>query len=1300
MKKLVSLFIAAAMTLSIIPASFASQSYSAENVDAVRAMYFNSADELAESDGDNLLIASGTGWTCDTSFTDLDGTVTEQASLSGSNFNTPRNAAIAFELPDIDYDNLLRVTLSVTVKNVKQTSANQRIGVYGNSLKEEWTTDSDGKAALGASDTSGLDNLTMLGFTSEITTGNSTGESESNETVSISTKALLQYIKDLHEDGYSEVTFRLANSLGGIRIYDLNQTDAPTLLFECGTAASVTIKHVLENGEDFGMENDTLDAIVGEEFTYTPEDETIELNGNYYIYKSSSADSITPTEGENVITLYYEEVDGTGLTGSVLTEEGAQCWFADPRSLTYKNEELGINRTYVGYIDVHGSIKATQYDNNTGETSEVLIRSNFQPDDHDNPTFLALPDGRIMIFYSRHTDESCFYYRVSKEVGDITTLGEEKYLKTDNNTTYPSPFILSADPDHIYLCWRGINWHPTIAQLDIPDENGDTQFTWGPRQILKSTAQSSNCRPYAKYASNGVDKIMISYTATHPDNVSTNPLYFNYISIPDMVLRDIYGNKVSDLTDSSDLFTISGSEGATNYSVVDRTSNVRDWLWEVAIADDGYPVIAMVKIDSTKKNHTYYYVKFTGSGWTKVELPCEAGNTTMHTSSTEYCYSGGMSFDKANPRIIYTSMPVQGIFGKVWEIVRFTMNEDYTAIESMDYITSNSKENNVRPYVSYGSEEGDMRLTWMNGYYQYWMVSKSYTKGYPTRMMTLTDLDEPEILNTLGAVNDESYRIDGNTAEVSAPQGGEFTIAFDFIQSDMSVGGTFIESGDLKIVLEKQTVDPKKDYAAVAPHVYAGEASQKSDNLFSNSDWFASSVSGTNGDKGVNNMGWINYAVTYDGENLTTYVNGLIDATLQNVDVSLGDMITLGGIDGVITNVRTADVCLTQAEIKSAAEDFDEESIATVDTISLSGIDNVTSDLILPTSAYDGSAITWASSDENYLTSGGAVKRDEEPHTVTLTAVCDGESRDFTVTIAAKESFYDNLLFGYDFEDIYVSDGVTKVSDISGNGIDGELYGSAKIKYGRLDLTDNTATGFDTNGYMNVPYDILSGVRSYTVAEKVTSGTLAAPRIYDFGTGSSYSMFTRASTLAAGIKNSSTLYATSSAQLSENEQWLITTYDAATGETAIYLDGEKVMSTTVVTHEAYSVSGGTTRNYIGRTQWWDTSYAADNQDFDGTIDSFMFFNCALTEDEMAQLMASDPVENIEFAFDGETASVSGTEREYVIAVVQYDSDGALISIETTNAATLTIIPDTNAAIKKAFLWNKSTMEPLTDAIVK
>lgn len=133
------------------------------------------------------------------------------------------------------------------------------------------------------------------------------------------------------------------------------------------------------------------------------------------------------------------------------------------------------------------------------EQDEVLIRSYFQPDDHNNPTFLVLPDERIMIFYSRHTDEPCFYYRISRLPGDITTLGEEKVIKTKDNTTYPSPFILSDDAG-TYLSLLAGDWlAPTIAKLSLPDQNDQVAVEWGPYQIVQSTG----ARPYAKYMSNG-----------------------------------------------------------------------------------------------------------------------------------------------------------------------------------------------------------------------------------------------------------------------------------------------------------------------------------------------------------------------------------------------------------------------------------------------------------------------------------------------------------------------------------------------------------------------------------------------------------------------------------------------------------------------------------------------------------------------------------------------------------------------------------------------------------------------------
>ena len=130
-----------------------------------------------------------------------------------------------------------------------------------------------------------------------------------------------------------------------------------------------------------------------------------------------------------------QDASKESYSGTVVAEEGAWCWFADPRAIHYENVDGSINSTYIGYIDVHGNVKATQYDWKKQRKTDVLVRSYFQPDDHNNPTFIVLPDERVMIFYTRHTDEPKIWYRISTIPGDISRLGEEKRLATANNTT-------------------------------------------------------------------------------------------------------------------------------------------------------------------------------------------------------------------------------------------------------------------------------------------------------------------------------------------------------------------------------------------------------------------------------------------------------------------------------------------------------------------------------------------------------------------------------------------------------------------------------------------------------------------------------------------------------------------------------------------------------------------------------------------------------------------------------------------------------------------------------------------------
>ena len=442
--------------------------------------------------------------------------------------------------------------------------------------------------------------------------------------------------------------------------------------------------------------------------------------------------------------------------------EGAWCWFADPRALHYENADGSINATYIGYIDVHGNVKATQMDFLSGKRTEVLVRSFFQPDDHNNPTFLVLPDERVMIFYTRHTDERRIWYRISTKRGDITSLGEERYIETNHNTTYPSPFILSDDPQHIYLCWRGINWHPTIARLTMPDKSDRVTVDFGPRQIVQSTG----ARPYAKYHSNGRDKIYMTYTTGHPDNEWPCWLYLNVIDINTMQLQDIKGTTLSRLDGQP--FKGSKSEDYRQQyplTLVDAPDNARDWVWQMTTDGKDYPTVALTSISEDKNSHQCLVAKWTGKKWRLSEIAYGGHAFHQNWQQTEKCYSGGMAIDPNVSDVVYVSLPTMpdGKFTAdgTYEIWKMTLKPNGT-VKSRTQVTSLSEKNNIRPFVIPGRGDTPLRLCWMNGDYYYWMVNRRFPQGFPTSIRCDFNLPEQEY----GEVVYANHDYQGQTVEV------------------------------------------------------------------------------------------------------------------------------------------------------------------------------------------------------------------------------------------------------------------------------------------------------------------------------------------------------------------------------------------------------------------------------------------------------------------------------------------------------------------------------------------------------
>lgn len=999
--------------------------------------------------------------------------------------------------------------------------------------------------------------------------------------------------------------------------------------------------------------------------------------------------------------------------GYPLTGEGAWCWFADPRAVHYTNEDGSINASYIGYIDVHGNVKAMQLDYNTGVRSEVLVRSCFQPDDHNNPTFLVLPDERVLIIYSRHTDEAAFYYRVSKRKGDITLLGEEKCIKTSHNTTYPSPFLMSDDPEHFYLCWRGIGWHPTIARLTLPDEKDEVQIKWGPYQMV----QSSGARPYAKYYSNGKDKLYVTYTTGHPDNEQPNWVYFNVINLKPTadaegnvnvapVLEDIKGKQLAVIANGP--FAVNKTDAYKNahpYTLVDAPSNYRDWVWQIACDEQGHPVIAMVRINGGKDQHQYYYAKWTGSTWRLTSLADGGGR--FHPSNTEYCYSGGEALDPENPNIIYLSIPTVGASGKkVYEIWKYELS-DAGRVKEKVQITRNSEKNNVRPFVLPGSSKAPMRLMWMNGDYYYWIVKQEFPLGFPTAIHA--DYEWPSTKGDLGEGRMEVKSYDNTAMTATRTErlalDGEksFTLHLNLSVSAEKYHGKLLAMGDMLYGLDQNSVKP---------YVKIGAQTYYSSNKLYTSDGWAQHSTGTGGDNWPTPLQNLNLTLTYDGQVLTVYRNGLIDQMIETDAIEETEVV-VGGYEGVLSQAVTYNRALSQEEVKMLIRERALEALS---------VSQVTRrDLVLPVKVA-GERVVWSSTHEEVLASDGTYQAPEEETIVTLSASVQDEQRDFEVRVMPR-SVEDNLLLRYTFdaEDAYTEGGATYVKDKGPHAMDMQLMGKAKLD-GTLNLTTNSTTAFATNGYGIVPHEVMDSLRSYTVLFAATPKSLSSqPRFYDFGYSSGNSLFFRANALSAGIKyngGTTTMVNASEALMAGTTYQLAVTFDARSGVTSIYVNGQLVGSGTSNVNEPYMIAQDATctRNYIGRTQWWDSGVANDNGDYVGTMDDFCVYSIALTAEEIALMQGirvEDEALNVECGhllvnpdFEGKYSQMpsSGTTADRAIYVpegwtVDYttrnENDMTILNNSCLYASLFSTIPTTQGGGKNAYLarqkWGTSTI---------
>ena len=397
---------------------------------------------------------------------------------------------------------------------------------------------------------------------------------------------------------------------------------------------------------------------------------------------------------------------------SSFTEDGAWCWFSDPRAVYYEGK---YTRSYVGSVNSKGDITIGYYDHTTNKKKEHVVFPKFQRDDHVCPSILFLPDGRLMLFFTRHNGG--LYYTRSKNSEDITKWEEVKHMDMGRMLCYTNPVMLSEENNRIYVFSRGgYNWKPSFVYSD------DLGKSWSKPEVVVGKPEAPNLnRPYTKVISDGKKRIYFAFTDGHPRVEPLNSIYCMYYE------GGAYYQVDGTLIAKSNELPI--NQHKVNKAYDGTKTTVRSWIWDVAIDSKGYPVLAYTRLNE-ETNHQYYYARWNGEEWENHKV-ANGGqdfprkNRMKEERNPEPHYSGGIILDHENPSIVYLSRPVKDTF----EIFKY-QTKDGGKKWIHKAVTSGSAKDNVRPYVTRNAPANlKPRLYWMqNHMYEHYTNYRSTIK--------------------------------------------------------------------------------------------------------------------------------------------------------------------------------------------------------------------------------------------------------------------------------------------------------------------------------------------------------------------------------------------------------------------------------------------------------------------------------------------------------------------------------------------------------------------------------------------
>jgi hypothetical protein len=487
-----------------------------------------------------------------------------------------------------------------------------------------------------------------------------------------------------------------------------------------------------------------------------------------------------------------------GGTPIVFNSNGGWSWFSDPRAIIDNNQLIiGSIAGVTGSGSNAGDVDVTDYNFSTASptTTETLLHSELETDDHDVPAFVVLPDGNIMAEYQRHGTDNNVLWRISTSPGEATVWGPEQTsvvntVNDSNGNTYGNPFYLST-PNEVVSFSRAIGYDPNYSVFTNLSNTTPT-YAYGGHWMYWQNPNTGpltggNGRPYVKYASNGTNTVWFATTEDSPQNY-LNSLYVGYMQFNGSGVGSVYtstgtllgglststaptgnggnppvGGNAGDIasgtgksylpTDFTQIAKADGiaSDGFNLSSTSPYGAGYVGWASSMQLDNSGNPYLGFVVVRNLNGGYgndlEYDYAHFVAGAWQVSRV----GYAGLPLYNGQNQYAGLIAVDPLNPNEVYISDDVNpttdaallGPDGKQhWQIFEGNTTNDGSTWSWNQF--TNTSSDNIRPIVTDGS--GSEALLWMQGSYT------AYT-NFNTSVVGLIEpisVPEPASLGVLG----------------------------------------------------------------------------------------------------------------------------------------------------------------------------------------------------------------------------------------------------------------------------------------------------------------------------------------------------------------------------------------------------------------------------------------------------------------------------------------------------------------------------------------------------------------------